>query len=417
MELIQLRQIKEILEKELSTLKKSLKSQKDHNNEQLLEIKKLHEEMALLKKQKELFQMDLLQQQSTRTEHQLNELRKDISETTLNWEITEQNNQRYQEIASKYQELIRREQEKVVLLETQNHLLEERMEMMKQELSIFRSLDIYEATIASEMRKYHESKSPSTIKQTVVLRHEKKGRSYQSADRLLSSDEEEDDSYHHSNPLPAPVPMTATPTARPSPTSRSIGSRLESRNVPSTTWHSEMKGDDDDEEEVGPELILQDISQSPPVESRVHSLRSSAVQSTLPQDSKQITPSLTRNMGADSRDHFSSAPASSRDNAHRSGFAWKPSPAPSLLNRQSDSRKEISARVSKTDNVLLSSREERNHKYLSSASTGPLDRGEVPAISTSPASRPTALRAGGLLHSSRPSKDEFERAKRLLAKR
>lgn len=411
LELIQLRQIKEILEKELNALKKSLKSQKDHNAEQLVEIKKLHEEIALLNKQKELFQMDLLQQQSTRTEYQLSELRKDISETTLNWEITEQNNQRFQEIAAKYQELIQREQEKVVLLETQNQLLEERMEMMKQELNIFRSLDIYEATITSEMKKYHSRRSPLVSKKPITQAEKKEN--YQSEEPLLSSDDEYDGAYHSakaSHPSPAPVPLTTHSSRSSTTATRLSGSRVDSHTTP-LNWGSEPKGDGDDrnlpgDEDVGPELVLRDISQSPQLPLRAQtSLKSSfdSVKSNLQshnlQDSKQITPSLTRNL--ERRDVFS--PSQVKE---RSDSTWKPSPSPALLSRHLGSQNEVKSRTVGSAKPEVPSRIPNQQERNTSTDTP-----------TSATRTHQTLRAGGLTQSSRPSKEEFERAKKLLAKR
>jgi hypothetical protein len=436
MELIQLRQVREILEKELNALKKSLKSQRDINTEQLSEIKKLHEEMSVLKKQKDLFQMDLMKQQTSRTEHQLSELRKDISETTLNWEITEQTNQRFQEIAERYQEIVSREQEKVVLLETQNQLLEERMEMMKQELSIFRSLDIYEATVTSEMRRYHERKSSGSRSSSPTALPRSGAGTERAAKELLSSDDDEDEEFHgrfhfnrSSHPAPAPVPTS------------SFSSSLPSHQQPPpslATWRSEMKGDEDslssprqqqqrqhrggrEDEELGPQLALQDMAHSPALHSSLstssrHSLpiptnnsssasSSSAMatsrsaysfssrQAHLFQDSKQLTPSMTRGLVKGRAD----LPPERAQPRERESLSWKPVAAPSLLSgqgtRDGDRKETLGSHRGATGESASSSRQ-----------------GPAPSLRAGPG-------RGGSLHPGRPSKDEFERAKRLLSKR
>lgn len=421
MELIQLRQVKEILEKELNALKKSLKSQREINAEQLSEIKKLHEEMNVLKKQKDLFQMDLMKQQTSRTEHQLSELRKDISETTLNWEITEQNNQRFQDIAEKYQEMVSREQEKVVLLETQNQLLEERMEMMKQELSIFRSLDIYEATVTSEMRRYHERKSKSRSSPTSPPQFSPlRGKAIEDP---VSSDDDDETDFHQRFQL-HPSPAASVPSS-----SFSSSHQLNPTRI---TWRSEMKGEEESsssprqqrqqhqgryDEELGPQLAMHDMIQSPlpsshsslPPRSRfplsnTSSSSSSAVGTSrsgytfssrpahLFQDSKQLTPSMIKLTGVSSKEDTKQSMSTERVQVReRETISLKPMAAPSLLSRQGlrsgDGRKDFSV---------------GSHRG---------------ATGESSSHQPRTLQVGGTPHQGRPSKDEFERAKKLLSKR
>jgi hypothetical protein len=424
LELIQLRQVKEILEKELGSLKKSLKAQRETNAEQLAEIKRLHEEVGVLKRQKDLFQMDLMKQQSSRTEYQLNELRKDISETTLNWEITEQHQQKFQGLAERYQELIRREQDKVVLLETQNRLLEERMATMSQELSIFRSLDIYEATVSTEMKRYHESKSPLTLRRPereVTGRKEEK-----IASAVVSSDEDDDEDYHErvrgswtgtrSLSSPQSASSDREPPSRGSQTLRGKGAR---NPPPLVSWKSEMKGEDshnarNEEDEVGPGLAMQDMTPSPSLATAYNFPRRA-----LPTpDSKQLTPSLSRL--TEERERVSSTRTQAfglkqRDSADT--LSW--------MHQTSSSRQGVAGRreqeggTGRVSESAFTSRSLGHDKVTLSARTS-IVAAEHPASRSSTAAaaspRPSP-RLGGLTPSARPSKDEFERAKRLLSKR
>jgi hypothetical protein len=424
LELIQLRQVKEILEKELSSLKKSLRSQKEISSEQLTEIKRLHEEVGVLKKQKDLFHMDLVKQQSSRTEYQLNELRKDISETTLNWEITEQHNQKFQELTEKYQELIRREQDKVVLLETQNRLLEERMEMMNQELNIFRSLDIYEATVSTEMKRYHESKSPLTLRrgerEAAVQAGQREVK--KSATTILSSDDDEDD-YHGRARSRTSVRPLSSPTHAPNSTDRKASQPRASQTLrakgarspvtPLVSWRSEMKGEDpqqikDEEDEVGPGLAMQDMTPSPAYNFR---------RPVPPQDSKQLTPSLsklTEERGVHSLSTFSSRTQAPRERQNEDPLSLRQPPSSARLGLGNRREQEMGAgRVS----VSAFASRSLGHDIVAAPPPSrafgqdPTDRAQIGA-----SSRPSS-RVGGLASSGRPSKDEFERAKRLLSKR
>jgi hypothetical protein len=480
MELVQLRQMKEILEKELSALKRSVRSQRESNVEQQSEIKRLHEELSVLKKQRDLFQMDLLKQQTSRTELQLSELRKDISETTLSWEATEQSKAQFQEIAERYGELVRREQEKVVLLETQNQLLEERMEMMKQELSIFRSLDIYEATVSSEMRRYHENNSNSNSSRggnpTALSQQQLKHRSvsaFATGDKELLSSDEEEEEFHgrfqfnrSSHPSPAPAPV-------PSSTSASASASL---SVPLATWRNERKAEEDeesprrmkqqqqqqrqqrgreggegrdDEEEIGPQLALKDMALSPsqllplprdmaqthyalPANSSSGRHSSSSSSSSAPsllassrggytsrqahlfQDSKQLTPSMTR-LPAPPPPPQTQASHRDQDRVNQRETLWKPAAQPSLLSRQG-------AGAARSSSVLAGFSSSTNSGSSSHrGSTGESSAALASPSSSSRNSGSASLRTGGaaglMTQQGRPSKDEFERAKRLLSKR
>jgi hypothetical protein len=157
LEVLKLTQAKEILERELSTLTKSLRSQKQINAEQMLEIDRLRGEVDRLQQEKDFFRRDMAVHESGRTELQLQELRKELTRTVDDWKESESTRESYEQSSGEASTRLEREKEKVGLLKTQVGLLEDRLDVMSQELAVFRSLDIYHNSMDAELRSYRNA--------------------------------------------------------------------------------------------------------------------------------------------------------------------------------------------------------------------------------------------------------------------
>lgn len=165
-EVSRLRQTKDTLQRELDAAEKTVKLHKSSLQEAYSDMERLRREISDLKAEREFFRRDISLQESSRAELQIQELRKELSSSMIDWnKVQEESAARDAEIAtltSSWQ----REKEKVTLLTTQISLLEDRLNVAMQELAVFRSLDIHKTSMSLELSRYRSQQSLSVYRQT-----------------------------------------------------------------------------------------------------------------------------------------------------------------------------------------------------------------------------------------------------------
>ena len=164
-EVSRLRQTKDTLQRELDAAEKTVKLHKTSLQEAYTDMERLRREISDLKAEREFFRRDISLQESSRAELQIQELRKELSSSMVDWnKVQEESAARDEEIAtltSSWQ----REKEKVTLLTTQISLLEDRLNVAMQELAVFRSLDIHKTSMSLELSRYRSQHSQSAHRQ------------------------------------------------------------------------------------------------------------------------------------------------------------------------------------------------------------------------------------------------------------
>jgi hypothetical protein len=166
LEIQNIKQSKETLQREVEMLERTLKTQKATTKDAMNEISRLQGELAAFKHEKEVHRRDLSANDANRTELQIKELRKDLEKTVVEWQKSEHDKSDKVEALRQCQDELIKEKEKSSLLKTQVLLLEDRIRVMSQELAAFRSLDIYHTTMQSELKSYR-SKSPELTQSTL----------------------------------------------------------------------------------------------------------------------------------------------------------------------------------------------------------------------------------------------------------
>ena len=452
LENIRLTQSREILEKELAALGKSLRSQKQINADVLEELDKMRAEVSRLKQEKNFFHRDMSLQESERTELQLQELRRELTRTVDDWKDVETTKDTLEELSGQANARLEREKEKNSLLQTQVTLLEDRLDLLSQELAVFRSLDIYHTSMDAEMRQYRKaatsplprrglrSVSPTDRLRTPSDRTVPGKYRGSSASEASMRNELLDDSSDDDENLARRYP--------PIRSERDIASEPYFLNASSTTasalgrtadkalrWgdSNHSNGDDD----LGPSLALSDMSP-------LHNGRPSRIRD-------DITPSLTGSAqkgkarygaenGAHRREPSRSPSPSGKTSSHRSerhdlGQLYRESGRGSISlvppkhsQATYDNDVELSPvpkreSVSRPDLQLDGSLKRSSHHPVSAssrtsrgASSGEFSGREASTrIHSNLLARSSRDNSKGT--SSKPSKVEFERAKRLLARR
>jgi hypothetical protein len=89
--------------------------------------------------------------ESTRTEIQLSELKKDLDMTINDWRVSERDRTVKEDTVRELNAELCKERERTSLLKTQVSLLDERLRVSYQELSVFRSLDVYHKSYQAGM--------------------------------------------------------------------------------------------------------------------------------------------------------------------------------------------------------------------------------------------------------------------------
>ena len=137
------------LEKELTTTQKSYKLLKSSSVEMSEVVDSLRVEVSELKQEREFFRRDLTHSHTTHAEKQIVALRKDLTATTSEWQAAEELRVQREETVAEWSARLDAEKDKVALLQAQIRVMEQRSEVVAQELSIFRNLDIYQKSMSA----------------------------------------------------------------------------------------------------------------------------------------------------------------------------------------------------------------------------------------------------------------------------
>jgi len=146
-----LKQIKLTQGMEIDSLTQSLDGLRKGFDSALLEIEKLREESISLKEDKERIKREMTLTENSRTELQLSELKKDLDMTINDWRVSERDRSVREDNIRELNGDLCKERERTSLLKTQVSLLDERLRIAYQELSVFRSLDVYHKSYQTGM--------------------------------------------------------------------------------------------------------------------------------------------------------------------------------------------------------------------------------------------------------------------------
>ena len=137
-------------DKELSTLNYTIRNQTsllDQNQSEIRSLKAMIEDFQL---EREKYRKDVVLHEQSRTELQLSSLRSELEQTVTDWRTTETSSAAYSGEISALKLSVSKEVEKTRLLRTQIALLEDRLKVSLQELSVYRSLDVYHSSAAED---------------------------------------------------------------------------------------------------------------------------------------------------------------------------------------------------------------------------------------------------------------------------
>ena len=157
------KQTKENLDKEYDNTQNALSNQKHLYDNAQKEIRKLQVLIDDLQLERERYRKDVTLQENSRAEIQLSSLRKELEQTVVDWKTSEEVKLTKEEIIKNLKIELSKEKEKVNLLKTQVALLEDRMKVALQELSVYRSLDVYHTTMQSELSLYRSNNDLNTM--------------------------------------------------------------------------------------------------------------------------------------------------------------------------------------------------------------------------------------------------------------
>jgi chromosome segregation ATPase len=156
-ELSMLRQSKSTYEREMSSLKQNLTSQKRCFDESLVAIDKMRRETEMLRLEKDNYRRDVNLLESSKAESQLTGLRRDLEQTVNDWKGSERDRIARDDANKQLNGELSKERERNSLLKTQVSLLDERLKISYQELSVYRSLDVYHTSLQSGLSSHRQS--------------------------------------------------------------------------------------------------------------------------------------------------------------------------------------------------------------------------------------------------------------------
>ena len=344
---------------ELSNLQKSYKQVKATNTELMDAMESLRSEIADLKQEREFFRRDISQMESSRAEKQIQELRKDLAVTAEQWQSSEDVRTQKEEAISDLQYKLSRERDQVALLKAQIRLLEDRVSVTSQELSIFRSLDIYQKSMAAALTQSSRRNESSSLYRTVEpspVRSDFRSEQESSRRNKTSTGHSSGDSLERKK-WDASVSQKSAYLSYDSDESESI-------EKPKTSSQQHTAYDDGDLDGLGPSLQLADISLS---ESTAH--------------------------------YDKHSPIHGENNSHEMPF--KSSTRLDTSNNSSKVSKGKSGQDMRFDSMQTSHRESEERSTS--------QRQQQHSSSTSRSSRYN-------INYQRPSKADFDRAKRLLSR-
>lgn len=153
-ELQMLRQTKALLQREAESLRASLETNKRGYENALSDGDRQRQEIEDLRAERVAWRKEGAMQENSRAEAQLLSLRRDLEQTVQEWRQAERDKVSKEEAVRKLQVELSREREKASLFKTQVELLDERLRVAYQELSVYRSLDVYHTSMQTELQSF-----------------------------------------------------------------------------------------------------------------------------------------------------------------------------------------------------------------------------------------------------------------------
>jgi hypothetical protein len=154
-----LRESKNVIQKQLDSARGSLQLQKKVNDDAVNELHRLRQECEELRAQNEKHKRDHAVQDNHFAELQLQSLKTELGQTVSDFRNAEKERGYKEGLIRGLQMDLAKEKERSSLLKTQVSLLEERLRVSNQELSVYRSLDVYHSSMQSELHSYRISKA------------------------------------------------------------------------------------------------------------------------------------------------------------------------------------------------------------------------------------------------------------------
>jgi len=142
---------KETQKREMDAMNSTLQSLRHSLDDANLVIDNLREECADVRRRSEATGREIATQDKRRAELQLEALREELEQTMHSWKDAEAVRQDKDELTGHLRSDLARERERANLLKSQVHLMEERLHTSLQELSVYRSIDVYQSGIKQEL--------------------------------------------------------------------------------------------------------------------------------------------------------------------------------------------------------------------------------------------------------------------------
>ncbi len=151
------------LSEENNDLHKSLQALQETCERFEHEHRRLKKEVEEATIDRDHYKNELSLQESKHAEAKLHELKVELQQTMSDWQLMEQEKKNKEHVLAQITVEYNREKEKNVLQKMQLSLLEERVKVLTQELSVFRNLDVYHASMQQELDAYRTTSSKGGI--------------------------------------------------------------------------------------------------------------------------------------------------------------------------------------------------------------------------------------------------------------
>lgn len=144
----------ELLNQEISNLKAKYSSSLNLSNQLQSELSQLNLQNETLLQERDMVKRELAQLETQKAESQLNQLKREMEQTARDYEDYEKEKSIKDKMIQQLQLEMSKEKEKNVLFKMQISMLEERVKVLSQELSVYKSIDVYHSSMQIELQSY-----------------------------------------------------------------------------------------------------------------------------------------------------------------------------------------------------------------------------------------------------------------------
>jgi hypothetical protein len=152
------KQQRDLYRAELDALKARVQSSQADAERVAAEHQSLLEQLDEALREKEQYKAQIAAGERHRAEQQLAELKRDLAQSFSEWQDIEQEKTLKDSLLQQLEAENAKEKERNALLSMQLNLVDEKMKLADQELSVYRSIDVYHSSMQAELRSYREEK-------------------------------------------------------------------------------------------------------------------------------------------------------------------------------------------------------------------------------------------------------------------